>query len=103
MVEAMVKRAGSHGNPEAACVSEIRQAELTRLVLLPENNVPWRSFDRAPVAYAPFQRASYTGIKIGVTPPDLLKHRDGPNMWRSFQDRHDFTVPDRDQWIRPPS
>src|SRR5271154_4621339 len=88
---------------EHARVGEVRQPQTAGLVLLAENLILLGPDQRSPRANAPLQRAPNTGGHLGMASPDLFEHRNSSNAGSRLQDRHNLTVPDLSQWVRPPS
>jgi hypothetical protein len=93
------------GDRDAECarVGEIRQAEATGLVLLAEDHIPLGSDQRSPGADASLQRAANAEGDLGMAPPDLFEHGNGPDAGRRLQDRHNLAVPNLSQGVRPPA
>src|SRR5207244_506527 len=75
--EPMRQRDAGNRDAERARVGEVRQAETTRLVLLPEDDVLFRAGHRPPTPHAPFQRAPDAGADLGMAPPYLFENRNG--------------------------
>src|SRR6202140_3228531 len=92
-----------NGDAEYARVGEVGQAKTAGFVLLAEDHILLGPDQRSPRAHAPLQCAPNAGGDLGMAPPNLFQHRDGPNAGCRLQDRHNLTVPNLSQWVRPPS
>ena len=103
VIEPVAKYDPGDGDAERARVSEVRQAETARLMLLTKDHILLGAAKRAPRSHAPFQRASDRGADLGMTPPDLFQHGNRANARRCLQHRHDLCVPDGGKWIGAPS
>ena len=88
---------------EHAGIGEVGQAETAGLVLLAEDDIQFGSNQRSPRAHATLQRAPNASGDLGMASPDLFKHRNGPNAGSRLQDRHNLTIPNLGQRVRPPS
>ena len=93
VVEPMPQHDAGNRDAERARVGEVGQAKTARLVLLAEDHILLRAGQRSPTPHAPFQRAPDAGADLGMAPPDLFEHRNGPDARGRLQDRHNLAVP----------
>jgi hypothetical protein len=82
-----------------AHVGEIGQAQPTRRVLLPEDDVALGPVERSPAADTSLQRPADTDADLGTS--DLVKNGHRSQAWGALQQRHHLAVPNRRQWIGP--
>ena len=69
---------------------------------LAEHELPLRSVQRPPLAHAPLQGASNTGIELRMPTPEFLQQRHRANARRRLQYRHDLLVEDSRERVRAP-
>ena len=94
MVQQMRKRRVANRDAQLAHGGEIGQATMARRMVLREEHFLGRSCDRAPVADVSLQGAQRAvGEAVGVIILQLAQHRDGHQLGRTLQQRHDFALP----------
>lgn len=86
MIEPVIERRADDADAALAHIGEIGQADPSRRVLLPEDDVLLGAVARSPSADAPLQRAA-----------DLVENGDRTQQRGALQQRHDLAVPDPGQ------
>src|ERR1700731_1483790 len=101
VIEPVIERHTGDADAVIAHLGEIGQPQLTRRVLLTEDDVPLGPVERPPAADAPLQGTADTDADLGMAASDLVKNGDLPQARGALQQRHHVPLPDRSQWIVP--
>ena len=101
VVEPVIEPFARDRDAEIRHVGKIRQAHATGLVDLAEHHVLLRAMKRPPAADATLQRSPDTGGQVGMAALHLLEDRDGAQIRRRLQHRHDLAVKEIGKRIRP--
>ena len=95
VVQDVRKRRVGNRDAQLAHGGEVRQATMARRMLLREEHFLGRPFQGAPLADVTLQGAQHAvGEAVGVIVLQLAQQRDGHQLGRALQQRHDFGVPD---------
>ena len=101
VIEPVIERHTDDADAVITHVGEIGQAQPTRRVLLPEDDVALGPVERSPAADASLQRPADTDADLGMATSDLIKNGHRSQAWGALQQRHHLAVPNRRQWIGP--
>jgi hypothetical protein len=94
VVQEVGKRRVRNRDAQLAHGGKVRQATLARRMVLREEHFFGRPFQRAPVANVTLQGAQHAvGEAIGMIVLQFAQQRDGHQLGRAPQQRHDFGVP----------
>ena len=94
MVQDVRKHHASNRDEQVAHRGEVRQATMARRVQLREEHFLGRSFQGSPLADVTLQGAQHAvGEAVGMIVLQLAQQRDGHQLRRALEQRHDLRVP----------
>src|SRR5215471_2045418 len=85
VIEPVIERHTGDADAVITHVGEIGQAQPTRRVLLPEDDVALGPVERSPAADAPLQRPADTDADLGMATSDLIKNGHRSQAWGALQ------------------
>src|SRR5579871_3211847 len=99
VVQPVLQRHAGQRDVESGHVGEIRQPQATGLVYLAEDHLALRAVDGTPGTDAPLQGAPDGARELRMPSNHLLEDRDRPQPGGGLEQRNDFGIEDRGQWI----
>ena len=101
VIEPMQERHAGDGDAERVGIGEVRQALLSRRMLLAEDHVALRAVQCLPGPHPALQSAARSCGEVAMTTQHLGHDADRAQTGHRLQHGDNLTVPDRCQRIRP--